>query len=105
MINSGSLDRRIVIQALTVTQDDFGGAVEAWATLATVWAQWLPGAGSERFTAASVYAEAQGRFRTRWRSDVTTLHRVTWDGKEWDILDVVEIGRREGLEIKVKARA
>lgn len=102
---AGKLDRRIVIQGLTVTQDDYGGEVDAWATLATVWAQWLPGAGSERFTAASVYAEAHGRFRIRWRSDVTTKHRVTYDGKEFDILAVDEIGRREGLELKVKARA
>ena len=104
-MQAGKLDRKIVIQTLTETQDDYGGVVESWSELATVWARFIPGGGNESFVAQAVYAEAQGRFHIRWRSDVTTKHRIQWDGKDWDILAVSEIGRREGLEIIVKARA
>lgn len=104
-MDAGRLDRRVSILALTEGQDDYGGVTEIWSPLTSVWARWLPGAGSERFAAASTYAETQGRFHIRWRSDITPQHRVAWDGKEFDILDVVEIGRREGLELRVKARA
>lgn len=102
MLDAGTMDRRITIEALTVSQDAYGGTTESWATLATVWARWLPGGGNERFVAAAVYSETQGRFRIRWRSDVTTTHRVVWGGDNYDILAIDEIGRREGLELKVK---
>lgn len=102
-MQAGTLDRRITIQALTVTLDDLGGIVETWGDVATVWARFLPGAGREAYNAAAVHATAEARFRLRWRSDVTTVHRVSYDGKSWDILAVDEIGRREGLELKVKA--
>ncbi|OAN53892.1 hypothetical protein A6A04_13450 [Paramagnetospirillum marisnigri] len=102
-MDAGRLDRRVTIQALTTSSDALGGVTETWADLATVWAQFLPGAGKEAYSAAAVHAEAQARFRIRWRSDVTTVHRVIYDGKAWDILAVDEIGRREGLELKVKA--
>lgn len=101
----GDLDRRITIQAKTVERDDYGATKETWSDAATVWAQYLPGGGDERFAAAQVYAETQARFRIRWRDDVTTQHRVLFDGKLWDILAIDEMGRRGGLEIKARARA
>jgi len=102
-MNAGTLDRLISIQALTTSQDEYGGVTETWTELAQVWARWLPGAGSERFAAGSVHAETQGRFHIRWRADVTPQHRVAWDNKSWEILDVTEIDRRDGLELRVKA--
>jgi SPP1 family predicted phage head-tail adaptor len=101
---ASALDLRIVIQAKTSAQDEsFGGAVETWEDVVTVWAQYLPGGGNERFAAAQVYAETQARFRLRWRDDVTVQNRITFEGKTYDILAVDEIGRRHGLELKVKA--
>jgi len=102
-MESGKLDRRITLEALTATQGSLGGVSEGWAALATVWARWLPGGGNETFTAAAVHAEAEGRFRIRWRSDVTTKHRVVYAAVNYDILAVDEMGRRDGLELKVKA--
>lgn len=104
-MQAGQLDRLITLQGKTSTQDDHGGVVEAWAKVADIWAQYLAGGGNERFASAQVYAETQGRFRIRWRSGVTPQHRIVFDGKEWDIIAVDEIGRRTGLELKVKARA
>lgn len=104
-MHAGKLDRRIVIQLKSLSQNAYGEAIETWADLAEVFAQYLTGGGNERFSSAQVYAETQGRFRIRWRADITPQHRIVFDGKEWDILAVDEIGRKEGLEIKVKARA
>lgn len=101
---AGKLDRRIVIQAKTSTQDAYGSVSDTWASFAEVWAQYLSGAGNELFTAAQVYADTQGRFRIRYIDGITTEHRVLYNGNYYDILSVDEIGRREGLELKVKAR-
>jgi SPP1 family predicted phage head-tail adaptor len=104
-MRAGALDRRITIQALTVSQGATGGVVETWADLATVWAQWLPGAGNEKFVAPAVYAEASGRFRVRYRPGVTARNRVLYNGIEWDIIDIQEVGRRDGLDLFVRGRA
>ena len=105
-MDAGKLDRLITIQAATTTQNEFGEPIPSWSNLADVWAEYLPGGGSERFTAQQVYAETTARFRIRWRSDVDAMSRILFDGKTWDILAVDEFdGRRNGLEIKVKAGA
>lgn len=105
MMQAGQLDQRITIQALTDGQDAYGHLTQAWSDLVEVWAQYMPGAGNEKYAAAGVYAETQGRFRMRWRAGITVEHRVRFDGRNYDILAVDEIGRRDGLELKVKAAA
>jgi SPP1 family predicted phage head-tail adaptor len=105
MIDAGSMDRRITIQGVSLADDGYGGQVETWSTVAEVWAQFLPGGGNEKFASAQVYAETQARFRIRWRSGLSPKNRITFDGKTWDVLAVDEVGRKEGLELKVKARA
>lgn len=104
-MDAGKLDRRITLRSVTVTQDAYGGVVETYADMATVWAQYLPGGGNERFVSAQVYAETQARFYLRWREGITTQHRVVFDGRDYDIVAADEIGRREGLELRVRARA
>lgn len=105
MFDAGKLDRRIALQEKTASKDALGGLTESWVTIANVWAQYLTGGGSERFSSAQIYAETQARFRIRWMASITPEHRIVYDGKEWDILSVDEIGRKEGIEIKAKARA
>jgi SPP1 family predicted phage head-tail adaptor len=105
-MDSGKLDRLITIQSASVAQNAYGEEILTWSTLATVWAQFLPGGGSERFTSQQVYAEAQARFIIRYRTDVTPENQIVYNGKTWDILSVDEYGGRgNGLEIKAKAQA
>lgn len=103
-MDAGKLDRRVVIQQRSVTEDGFGGAIDSWATMVTVWAEYKPGTGGERRVAA---AQEQGQmpamFNIRYSSDVSGIgpqsHRLSFDGAVWDIESVAEIGRRGGLSI------
>lgn len=104
-MQSGDLDRRIVLQRATVTLDGFGGEVETWAPLRTVWAQYLPGPGREAWRSAEVAAVTEARFIIRWGQGVTVRDRVLYDGKVYDVRGVIEIGRREGQELSVSSRA
>src|SRR5690625_4109788 len=99
---SRALDRTIEVQELTTTIDDYGGVVEAWQTVSVENAQYLPGGGNERFAAAQVYAQTEGRFRLRYRPWITPEHRICWEGRAYDIVAVEEIGRRVGSEVRVK---
>lgn len=104
-MRAGKLDRRITIQAKSVTTSARGEQIETWADVATVWAQARPNRGAERFSTMQNVGTAVMTFHLRYRSDVTVLHRISYDGKLWDILDVREIGRNVVTEIDCTARA
>lgn len=74
MINSGDLDRRLVIEAPVETADDAGGVVRGYADAATVWASVRP-----ETMRADVEADAAGaalgyRILMRAGRDLTTRH-------------------------------
>lgn len=102
-MQSGRLDRRITIQTLTVTRDSYGGKVEAWADLATVWAAAVPWRGSEAVAADQVVALAEFRFQLRYRDDFDAKARIQFDGVAYDIIRIDEIGRRAGLFVWAKS--
>ena len=102
-MKAGELDRRLTIEQYTEAQDAYGEAIKTWAVLDTVWAQVLPLRGSERYVAQQVSGEAETRFRIRYRTDVTDKMRLYCENVYYNITAVLEIGRREGLEIMGKA--
>lgn len=104
-MRSGRLDRRLTLQRKTATENDYGEPVESWTTLATVWAEKIPVRGAERYAAMQTVAEVEERFRIRYRKDLTPLDRVICGNITYDVLGVLEIGRREGWEILAKGRA
>ena len=104
-MRAGKLDRRITIQAKTVSQSSSGEPQETWADVATVWAQARPNRGAERFATIQNVGSAVMTFHIRYRDDLTVLNRISYDGKIWDIIDVRVIGRNVVTEIDCTARA
>lgn len=102
-MKAGPLDRTVAIERVTVVEDDYGGQIETWQTLATVPAQVAQQSGREFLAAAQTQAERRVLFRLRWLAGVTVLDRVLYDGRTHNILDVKELGRREGLELMTVA--
>lgn len=98
-MRAGRMDRRIVLQSVSRTQDAAGEPIETWAALATVWADVSPIRGNERFVDNQEKAERTTRFRIRHRSDITADNRISYGGNIYDIEAVMELGREEGLEI------
>lgn len=106
-MRAGGLDRRIVIERVSVTYDEFNAPVEQWSTLATVWASKVDVKDGERFRADAVSSEITTRFRIRYSTtvaDVSPRDRISYDGRLYDIVAVKEVGRREGIEITASAR-
>ncbi len=99
-MRAGKLDRSIVIQSFSNTVLPDGTPVESWTTVATVRAQ-LVQASTEEYLRG--YGETDSLaviFRIRWLAGVTTDHRVQHDGRNLNIREVKEIGRRKGLELR-----
>jgi SPP1 family predicted phage head-tail adaptor len=105
---AGPLDRRIALRRSTKTQDATGQEIETWSTLATVWASRRRASSRETLAAAEVSAAITDVFEIRYDSswgDISPLDRVEFEGRDYDIASVDEIGRREGFRIAAVARA
>lgn len=100
-MRAGKLDREIVIEAPGDTTISAAGTPsQGWQLFATVRAEKLEGAIVE---SVRDYGETQGAnvvFRIRYLAGLTTVHRVTSEGRILNIREISEIGRRRGLELR-----
>lgn len=103
-MRAGELDRKIVIETLTQTRDAYGATVDTWATFATVWAKKKDLRGDEYFAAQQVNVKVDAIFTIRWLSGVLETMRINYDGKTWDIRNINELGRREGMELYAEVK-
>lgn len=113
------LDRRIDIERKSASQDGYGQDVDNWTKIATRRpAAVKPVRGDERFTSEQFAAFQQVEFTIRWATsvaDVSPLDRIIYpsatnpadvdDPNVYDIIEVSELGRREGLRIIGARRA
>ena len=105
----GKMDRRVTLQALSVTKDSKGGTVKTWSTLGVVWA-------GVRYPATMAMNEGEEagvetsiipvEFTIRWRQDITINEtiRVYYQSKYYDVKRVNEIGRKEMLKLVTEKR-
>ena len=106
-MRAGSLDRRVDLQRQALATDDgyttVPGALE---TYASRWASWKPANGRELFENLGREAKAGGSFWLRYdstTSGILATDKVRWDERTWDIVSIIQIGRREGIELIVVA--
>jgi SPP1 family predicted phage head-tail adaptor len=104
----GDLDRRITIRRASFASNAFNESVATWSDIATVYAAARQVTDAEQFRAQEIGAEVAARFTIRYSSEVADLgptDRLAFDGREYNITGVRELGRREWLEISAAARA
>ncbi len=107
-MRAGALDRRITLMRNEPTQSARGGLTDHWVTLATLYAAVKYDRGGERFATQQVVGQGVVTFVIRWGSawsDFAVKDRVSFDGRDYDVRDVRELGRREGIEIDATARS
>ncbi len=84
-MHAGKLNQRIILQQYTPTQDSSGSVTEAWTTLATVWAAIRPLQGREYWAANQEQIEATHEVTIRWRRDVSSINRILFGSRIFDI--------------------
>ena len=105
-MRAGDLDRQITIRRFTSGGDDgYGNQIEIWTDLATVWAEVKQSNGREFLDAGRISDEHRVVFKVRWMDGVLTTDRILYAGIEHDIVEVRELGRREGIELHSLKRA
>jgi len=98
-MNSGRLDRRIVIQKKTETIATNGQRTLTWATFLTVWSNPVEKDGAEKTDDKNRSTRRMVTFRVRYNSTITNEMRILWDSEWYKIEDTKEIGRQDGLLI------
>jgi SPP1 family predicted phage head-tail adaptor len=105
-MRAGALDRRITLERATTTANALNEPVATWGPLCVVAAAVKPVTNAERVAAAQVQAEVMTRFQIRYNALTSTVDardRLVFAGKVYDIVGVMELGRREGIEISARA--
>ncbi len=98
---AAKMRHRVDIQSLTETTDDQGGFTKAWATDATVWAEIVPMKGYERFQAQQTQTPLTHKVTMRYRTGVTTAHRLLYGSRVFGIKEVINVDERGSfLELK-----
>lgn len=102
-MKAGRLDRRVILQSCTISQEADGGVIRTYQNVATVWASVTPEKGQENFADDQPIARQSVVFTIRYRAGVEPKGRVQYQGRFYNIRDVQEVGRREGLKIVADA--
>lgn len=98
-MRAGSLDRVIQIERGTIAPDAWGVPYTAWTVIATMRAQKLDNAISDREGARGDTSDNVITFRMRWIDGVTLENRLCYQDQAFKIMTIKEIGRRVGLDI------
>ena len=96
-------DRKITVLTAVIAENEAGEQVATgWQAGAKAWASYTPVSDGERLRAAAIEQKAEARFVTRWSKALAGIdgqNRLRFEGADWQITGVKEIGRRRGLEI------
>ena len=104
MTNIGDLNRRLVLEAPSETDDGEGGVTRLYDVVTTLWAQVVPLAARADVAAASLGASLRYRIVIRARSDVTTQHRFQDGTRIYRVIGSRESADRRFLEIDADIR-
>lgn len=102
-LRAGTLDRRVVIERRVDVADAYGERKASWGVWKTLWAKVEPVAAGERQTEDMTATVRRAAVTLRYVAGLTTADRLDWDGLKWNILDLREIGRREGWLLTAEA--
>lgn len=99
-MRAGAMDRVIEIQRASESVNNLGQVVAVWNAIATMRAQKIEASTAEFMRAFGASTETAIVFRTRFLEGVTLADRVSYEGSAFNLVEVKEIGRRKGLELR-----
>ncbi|QOZ76714.1 head-tail adaptor protein [Bradyrhizobium sp. CCBAU 53351] len=98
-MRAGNLDRLIEIQRRTTGLKLNGTPIETWATFATMRAQLLKNATDDREDARGHTTDAVLTFRMYYFASLSLNDRLLYEGQQYDVKQITEIGRRVGMDV------
>ena len=104
MTAPGQLNRRLVLEAPSESDDGQGGVTRLYDIVTTLWAQVTPLAARADIAAGSLGAALRYRIVVRQRGDITTRHRFLDGLRTYQVTAVRDSADRRFLEIDAEER-
>jgi SPP1 family predicted phage head-tail adaptor len=89
-VRAGQLDQRVSVSRLEQGQDEIGQPLTTWTPVFSTWAAVEPLVGREWLASGGAQSEVSTRIRLRYRPGVTSADRVTHEGREYEIVSVID---------------
>jgi SPP1 family predicted phage head-tail adaptor len=102
-MRAGLLDRIIAVDRNTGAANAWNEPVDAWTQIARTFARVREGKGGEFLQRDQVSSARKIVFTIRHNPEIRVTDRVRYDGATFNILSVVEIGRRRGTELHAES--
>ena len=99
-IRSGNLDRQITITRLSEAVSASGGVSKSWTPLHIVRGEKVELSSADAPEAFGNADSGQVVFRVRYISDLTTNDRIIFEGQDYDLEGITELGRKHGQELR-----
>lgn len=99
-----NLDRQIVIETPTYTQDAAGQSIPTWSTYLTVQAHKVEYKGTETEQSSQTTSKNIVDLRIRYRSGVNAKMRVFYNSQYYNIITATEEGRKDYMLLKLTLR-
>ncbi|MGN8117513.1 head-tail adaptor protein [Labrys sp. 22185] len=100
-MRAGKLDRVVYVERVSVTYDELRAPVEAWTRLFSLRAEAIQNGMKDFLLGGEEHASRNTIvFRTRFVPGITLNDRVSYGENLFKILEIKEIGRRRGLELR-----
>jgi SPP1 family predicted phage head-tail adaptor len=104
MTAPGELNRRLVLEAPSESDDGQGGVTRLYDVVTTLWAQVTPRAARTDVAAGSLGAALRYSIVVRKRTDITARHRFLDGVRTYQVIAVRESADRRFLEIDAEER-
>jgi SPP1 family predicted phage head-tail adaptor len=101
MIRSGLMDSLATVQTPTESANGIGEPILTWSDFATRWIAIVPLTGNEQMTAMAQEGSVTHRIRMRYTTGMKPKMRLISKGRTFEVMSVVERGRREEHELMV----
>ena len=101
----GAMRERFTLEQPARTPDGGGGATVAWETVTELWAHVRPISGGERLRHDQLAGRLTHEVCIRYRAGVLPAMRFRQDTRVYDIVAVLEVGRRARLKCLCEERS
>ena len=94
-VHAGLLRKRVSLQELVKLPDGGGGFSTEWVEFARAWAYIKPLSGTESLVGMQLEDSISHDIMMRYRSALRAKHRVVYDGREFNIISVINVEERD----------
>ena len=102
-MNPGQFRTRIMIQKKSVSYNSYNEPIETWKDAFVLWADVINTGGGEFYAAQKLNAMTTAVFRTRYVSDISTVDRIKYGNRIFEILFINDVSEKH-VELLISAK-